>query len=216
MFSCIEQEKKQSVKEEKIEPANEQKSKPVSSKCITYLDKHLNDKSFSIDSCYDIYYKNAVVKLSRYPLGENDNALKIQYELPPHFDWGNWLSIRKEFDTIIDIGNCTGLEFEMKVMVPSSAKLRLTLSDIISPKDINSGRDELWWFDFEDDLLNEAKGWNTVRAPFENFKISYGDGTRHNDYKMDFSKTIAFEINLTSNANEHPKGIILLKSLRTY
>lgn len=222
MSSCVEvQEKKQPVKEEKTETETitEVKSKPETNKCekTIYINTQLNDTNVNIVNIYDIYNEeNAVAKLSRIRIGENDIALKIQYELPPNFTWGNWLSIRKEFENIIDIGNCNGIEFDLKVVVPSSAKLRLTLSDIVSSKDINSDRDEMWWFDCEDDLIDETKDWITIHAPFENFKISYGAGTRHNDYKMDFSKTIAFEINLTSNANEHPKGVILVKSLRTY
>lgn len=161
---------------------------------------------------YGIYYEQAEVNLSR-----QNNVLQIQYSLPPYFSWGNWLSIRREFQSVLDMSECSGIEFDLKVHEPSNASLRMTLCDVQSPEDINKhGKDEMWWFDYNDGLSNEAKNWVTVRAPFENFRRSRGAGTRHNDYELDLSKIVAYEINLISKAGKHPKGTILVRSFRTF
>lgn len=166
---------------------------------------------------YGVYYDDAIVKLSR-PANKNKiDFLQIQYDLPPLFDWGNWASVRREFESVSDMNACKGIELELRVVVPSNAKLRITLSDVASPKDINKrGLDELWWFDLDDKLLAQKKGWIAVHAPFNKFYESYGAGTRQNDHRLDLSNIVAYEINLVSKGGFHPKGIISLKSVRTY
>ena len=100
---------------------------------------------------------------------------------------------------------------------PSGAGLRMTLCDVESPEYAHvHGRDEMWWFDFKDDLLSKKHDWTKVRAPFEDFYVSFGSGTRHNDRSMDLSKIVAFEINLISKAGEHPKGRIGVRAVRAY
>ena len=111
----------------------------------------------------------------------------------------------------------TGIEINLKVLKPSNARLRITLSDLATCK-IGERRvsDEMWCFDFNLEILKSSEGWITIRAPFRSFYLSYGAGTRLNDGKMDLSKIIAYEINLISKKNDHPKGVILVNSLRAY
>jgi hypothetical protein len=166
---------------------------------------------------YGIHYRKADAKLSLVPVSEKDKALKIRYDLPPFFSWGNWLSIRKEFKTPKDLSEYDGLEFELKVEVPSDAMLRITLADVENLKDVEKhGSDELFWYDFADDTLeNRAQKWVKFRAPFKAFYRSYGEGVRHNDGELDTKKLVAYEINLVSEGG-HPKGAILINSLRAY
>lgn len=50
---------------------------------------------------YGIYYEEADVQLSRVVVGKGDNALRIQYALPPLRGRGNWFSVRKEFSGVM-------------------------------------------------------------------------------------------------------------------
>lgn len=164
---------------------------------------------------YGIYYANAGVKLSRVAVSDADSALRIEYEIPPLYDWGNWLSIRCEFDSVLNLQDFHGLKLDIKVEEPSNGNLRVTLSDVVN---INKrGVDELWWFDFKSEVLaGPIDQWQTLTLPFKNFYESYGAGTRHNDSKLDLSKIVAYEINIVSEGRTHIKGTIVVNSLVTY
>ena len=167
---------------------------------------------------YGIYFRKADAQLSIVPVSETDKALRIQYELPPFFSWGNWLSIRKEFKSPLDLRDYRGLALELKVEVPSDAMLRMTLSDVETRKDAEKhGADELWWYDFDTATLKHTtQKWVTLRAPFQDFSLSYGDSVRHNDGQLDLSKIVGYELNIVSSRNEHPKGSLLIDSLRAF
>ena len=167
---------------------------------------------------YGIYWDKADVQLSRVTLRETDKALRIQYDLPPFYPWGNWGSIRKEFKSPLDLSKYTGLELYIKVEIPSNAQLRITLADVQNLKDAEKhGADELWWIDFDPGVLkNATQKWVTLRAPFKDFYKSWGDGTRHNNGQKDLSMIVAYEINLVSPSGEHPKGVIWVNSLHAF
>lgn len=176
--------------------------------------RFLNETVKSVDG-YGLYYDSAIVELSKNL--DNTDILQIHYELLPHFDWGNWLSIRREFENVMDFSNCKGFQLKIKIDNPSDAKLRLTFFDIENDEDINKhGAGEMWWFDFDDGILNEQGSWIMLLAPFNEFEISYGEGSRHNDYKLDISKSIAFEINVISKKGKHSKGDLSIKLIGTY
>ncbi|MEM9276725.1 MAG: CIA30 family protein [Cyanobacteria bacterium P01_F01_bin.143] len=152
-------------------------------------------------------------------VNENKATTRIEYELPPFFPWGNWLSVRRQLKSTLDLSGCDGLELQIKVEKSAQATtlLRLTLSDLSNPVDIGKhGADETWWFDFEDDVLTQANSWQTIKAPFNKFTPSYGEGNRKNNYEKDLDKIIGTEINLISQSGEHPKGTILIKSFKPY
>ena len=166
---------------------------------------------------YDIYYKNANVKLSRVTIcpRNGNKALRIAYQLPPEYSWGNWLTIRYQFKSPIDLTMYQGLELKIKVERPSpDVILRITLSDLV---DNNIKKDELWWFDFASNLLGErTKKWTSIRIPFSKAKLSYGEGARHNDSKLNLKKISAYEINFISTSREKVQGTILVDSLLAY
>lgn len=167
---------------------------------------------------YGIYYRKADAQLSLVPLSKTDKALRIQYQLPPFFSWGNWLSIRKEFNAPLSLSRYSGLEMEVKVETPSNASLRLTLSDVETLEDAQKhGSDELWWYDFPlATLANTTQEGIKLRAPFQAFYLSYGEGVRHNNRAKDFARIVAYEISLISEGGEQPKGVISVNSLRAY
>jgi hypothetical protein len=167
---------------------------------------------------YGIYWDKADVQLSRVTLREADKALRIQYDLPPFYPWGNWASIRKEFKSPMDLSDYTGLELDVKVEIPSNAILRITLADVENLKDAGKhGADELWWFDFDPGVLkNATKKWVTIRAPFKDFYLSWGDGTRRNNGQKDLSMIVGYEVNIVSKNSEYPRGSILVNSLRAF
>lgn len=165
---------------------------------------------------YCIYFEKADVTLNRLqPKDDPDKALRIQYDLPLLYDWGNWLSIRNEFDSTLDLSNYSGLQLNIKVVAASNAKLRITLADLASVDDVGKkGKDELWWFDVKSQILKGTKNqWQTLTIPFSGFYESWGAGTRHNDFKLDLSKIIAYEFNIISPAGEQCKGTIEVNSL---
>ncbi|MBI3195300.1 MAG: CIA30 family protein [Ignavibacteriae bacterium] len=164
---------------------------------------------------YCIYYADAEAKLSRISVGKGDSAMRIEYDLPPHFSWGNWLSIRRDFDSLVDLSGFTGLKLSVKIEVLSKAHLRLTLSDVADSKKIDN--DELWWFDFDASVLNDHSGkWKTLTLPFKKFTLSYGEGSRRNDGRLDISRIKAYEINFVLEGSAHVKGTIIVDYLRAY
>jgi len=164
---------------------------------------------------YSIFFERATVELTRVVMSDDDQALRIKYNLPSLHEWGNWLSIRREFDSLMDLTGYSGFKLDIKVEIPSDAKLRITLADAVVVE--GAVRDELWWFDFEDNVLgSDTNQWRTLTIPFEKFYQSYGDGTRFNDGKLDLSKITAYEINIVSIKQAHPKGKVLVNSLVTF
>ena len=167
---------------------------------------------------YCIYYEKAEVTLSKVAVSEQDSALRIEFNLPPYFDWGNWLSIRNEPGTLWDLSEYKGLELKLRVEAPSNAMLRLTLADVVSTEDVGKkGSDELWWFDFHESVMKINPGeWQTLKAPFKKFYESWGAGTRHNDSKLDLSKIVAFEISMISPSKLNTSGRIVLNTISAY
>jgi len=175
-----------------------------------------NESVQSVQS-FGIYYDTAIVKLYKITNSQNEDILKIHFELTPYFVFGNWLSIRREFENVMDFSNCKGIQLQIKNEAPTDTKLRLTFCDVKNNEDINKhGAGEMWWFDFDDGILNNQGDWITLFAPFNKFFISEGSGARHNDYEMDISKAVAFEINVVSKKGKHSKGDILIKAIRMY
>lgn len=167
---------------------------------------------------YGIYHRGkANVRLSRVPVNNTDDkALRIEFGLDPISWYHRWVSIRRELTAPLDLSEYDGLEFDLFVEVPSNATLRLTLSDVERLADVKKhGADEMWWMDLDTDILKHTtKEWVTIRAPFSEFYLSEGFGTRHNNGKKDLSRIIAYEINLISESGEHPRGVLLIHSLR--
>jgi hypothetical protein len=167
---------------------------------------------------YDVYYKKAAANLSldkTNPRDSSDKALRMAFELPPLFDWGNWLSVRREFQPPMNLANYKGLLLNLRVDAPApDAFLRITLADLT---DDMQGGDELWWFDCDKNLLkSKTPQWIQLRIPFVEFSPAFGEGTRFNDGKKNLKKIIAYEISLISDAGKHAQGVILLDSLRAY
>ena len=193
---------------------------------------------------YDIYYETADVHLSYIQINPHDNnkVLRIEFDLPPAFSWGNWISIRRRFQSSLDIEGYQGLELNLRIEVPSSnVFLRITLVDwaerikqdktsfwiidptspIITDNPLQADNDiygsEMWWFDCEQNLLKDKiQKWKKIRIPFDSFILSYGDGAKINDYKQNLNNIIAYEINLLSGPGAHPYGVIWVDSLCTY
>ena len=162
-----------------------------------------------VSSGFALHFDRVDVKLTVENLNRTEKVLRIDYDIPPLHDWGNWLSIRREFDDLVDLRNCKNLVIRLKVDSPSNAKLRISLSDVVDPKDRK--RDELWWYDGASDQLSDRSGdWVTLTVPLAKFYESYGDGTRHNDSRLDLSKISGYEINIIAERDEHPQGVILL------
>lgn len=176
------------------------------------------DETVTTQAGYGIYFKRANVTISRVARPETDKALHIQYALPPYFAWGNWVSIRKEFPTPLDLSGYQGIKIDVKILTPSNARLRLTLADVATLADAPMhGADEMWWFDVpRDEVLKAQQQWVKLQVPFRAFYRAYGAGTRHNDGRLDVSKIVAYELNVISAAGESPQGAFLVKALRAY
>lgn len=169
----------------------------------------------SVYSGYGIYFDDADAKLNLVPTSSSDGGLRIEYELPKLYQWGNWLSVRREFKEPLDFSQKQGLKLTLKVEQASGAMLRITLSDVSNPRERH--RDELWWHDVtESDLSKNIGTWITLSFPFSDFYKSHGAGTRHNNGQFDLSGIVAYEINLVTNGFVSETGVILVKSLATY
>ena len=163
---------------------------------------------------YDIYYVDGNVQVSRVPIDSNntkDKILRVNFTIPPQ----EWLSIKREFHSPINLSDYKGLIFNLLVDSPSpSTVLRVTISDLTNNK---KQGDEMWWGDCDKKLLvDETAGWIQVKVPFNKFKISWGAGTRQNDYKLNLRKIISYEINLLSESANKQKGEIYLDYIRAY
>jgi len=163
---------------------------------------------------YDVYYESAKVQLSlvRHNTPDtSDKTLRIEFDLPP----ANWLSVRKEFPSSLNLGDYEGVELYLCVTVASpSVLLRITLSDLT---DDEKDGDEMWWFNCDTTLLNnKTKKWIKIRMPFTRFGLSYGVGTRQNDRTLNLKKIIAYEVNLISEAGKNASGRICINSFQAY
>jgi hypothetical protein len=176
----------------------------------TYLP--YNSEKVESVSGFGVYHDTATANISFA-----DDILMINYHLPStsYFDpdmWNNnlgiiggfvedvnWISVRKEFLSIIDDSSCTGLQFDFKTDTSAGLpKLRLTVCDIDSDADFGKhGADKTWWYDFADSALVKANDWTTVQVPFDSLKVPSGAGTRP-DNSLGFlrSKIVAYEINV--------------------
>lgn len=164
---------------------------------------------------YVIYASGAQVQLKFLAATPGDTinkALQLSFSLPPATVGANWLSVRREFETPLNLEGYSGVEFKLKVELPArNTLLRITLADT------RGGQDELWWFDCEPGTIEtKTVNWITIRVPFERFYLSYGAGTRHNDGVFDIRNIIAYEINLVSTAVTNASGVILMDSLQTF
>lgn len=168
---------------------------------------------------YGLYYATAHVQLTRVlgsspPTANAARTLQLQYTLPPSFAWGNWLSLRREFATPLDLSAYQGVELTFRVVAPANAILRITLSDL---DEGSRPRDEMWWFDFPRATLHNATtGWQKVRIPFRSLYLSWGAGTRQNDRRWNAARVAAYEVNVVSPPNAQPQGAIWLDSLQAF
>lgn len=166
---------------------------------------------------YGIYFEEAEVDLQHVPRSGAKKALSISYRLPPHFDWGNWLSVRRELSPLLDLRRYEGLALSVRTEAAENSRLRITLTDVRDERDAaRHGADELWWFDAPAALLTPGTGVQTLYAPFEEFYLGYGAGMRHNDGKLDLSRIVAFEINLVSTGGGEGRGTVIVDCLRAF
>ncbi len=167
---------------------------------------------------YGIYYEKARVQLRHVPVvSQAKQALRIAYTLPPHLDWGNWLSIRREFESLQDLHEYEGLALEVRTESAVNSQFRITLTDVTRSQDAHKhGADELWWYDAPVDFLTPSTRPVTIHAPFRDFHLGYGAGVRINDSKLDLSKIVAFEINLVSSGTYPGGGALTVDCLRAY
>lgn len=173
----------------------------------------------AVQEGYSLYYATAHIQLTRVqavsPAAANAaNTLQLQYTLPPSFAWGNWLSLRRELLSPLDLSTYEGVELTFKVTSPSNALLRITLSDL---DEGSKSSDEMWWFDCPPETLNNVTtSWQKMRIPFREFSLSWGAGTRQNDRRWNASRIVAYEVNVLSPPNTQPQGAILLESLQAF
>lgn len=166
---------------------------------------------------YGIYFEKAKVDLQHVPATGAKKALSISYRLPPYFDWGNWLSVRREFERPLDLRNYKGLKLSVRTESAENTRFRITLTDVKDDRDVSiHGADELWWFDAPATLLTPGTGVQTLYAPFDEFYLGYGAGMRWNDKKLDLSRIVAFEINLVSSGGTEGRGTVIVDCLRAY
>jgi hypothetical protein len=103
---------------------------------------------------YGIYLERANVLLKRVPVGGKDSALEIRFDFPT---WG-WLSVRKEFETVVDLSSYTGLVIEVQPEQVQNTQFRITLSDAMDQEHAQvHGADEMWWFDAPTELLSQRE-----------------------------------------------------------
>jgi hypothetical protein len=234
VVSCTSKNQSNQNQTSQVPKVNEQNNKTLSASSINTIKISCNDidltnyqtrntytkyenETVQNQLGYGVYFKDAVVQLSRHTGKETQGILKLHYELSSDPPWSNWLSIRKEFINVMDATECKGLKFTIKVVKPTNAILRVTFCDAGENRDLNiHGADEMWWFDFKDVPLNKKGKWQTLYAPFDKFTLSYGIASRIHDGKMDISKFVAYEINIISEEGKYAKGDILIESLRIY
>lgn len=179
-------------------------------------------KSFRIENCiskdgYGIYYDKAEVQMN-WEKDENMNkVMKIKYKIPYLKKWGNWFSIVREFDSVKNFENHSGIRLVFKNQSSSSVKIRLTIRDLLSNKR-KEQKDEMWWMDnFENYIIDDSEDWITIHAPFNKFYLSKGMGTRQNDKKLNLSRISAYEISLISTSTkETVNGELYLKTIDLY
>jgi hypothetical protein len=165
---------------------------------------------------YGIYSDQAEASLKRVAVGGKHSALEIHFEIPPLSARANWLSIRKEFDSIADLSSYEGLELKIESAQAKNTLLRLTLCDVDEQESFRlHGADEMWWFDMPKSIFDQRK-LITAKAPFKNFEPAYGEGARRRDGRLDLSKIVAYEINLMTSGTASGNGLLRLYSIRAY
>jgi hypothetical protein len=166
---------------------------------------------------YGVYFVEAEVNLRYVPLAATKKALAISYHLPPHFHWGNWLSVRRELGQLLDLRKYEGLALSVRTQTAENSRFRITLTDVRTSSDAKKhGADEMWWFDAPAGFLDPGVGTQTLYAPFRDFYLNFGEGARWNDGKLDLSRIVAFEINLVSDAGREGRGTVMVDCLRAY
>ena len=166
---------------------------------------------------YGIYYEKAQAELQFVPIKRGKQALRITYDLPPHLDWGNWLSVRRELGRLTDLHQYEGLVLDVRTEAATNTQFRITLTDVANPQDASKhGADEMWWYDAPAGFLTPNGHYVRLYAPFRDFRLGEGAGVRIRDQKLDLSKIVAFEINLVSSGMTPGKGVVIVDCLRAY
>jgi len=157
-------------------------------------------------------------KITFYEL--NDCIFNLKYELPLVYEWGNWLSIRREFASIICLDSADGIQFDVKVIKGHfNSKLRLAICVVNNSRDFyKHGKDKMWWYDdFPVWVLCDEGGWISLKAPFEYFEKTYGYDERIDNKEFDPGMIVAYEISVVSDdQNEKISGKILVGNVRVY
>jgi hypothetical protein len=168
-----------------------------------------------VQAGFCIYFDSAEVDLMLIEVDTlgSDKSLQIKYLLPIYHFWGNWLSVRKEFSKPIDLSAYKGLIIRLRVNIASNAVLRVTLSDITQEKQLG---DDMWWSDNKTVLGEYTGEWIEIKMPFDKFYESFGEGTRHNDGKLNLKRIVGFDINIISKPREVASGKLQIDYIKTY
>lgn len=167
---------------------------------------------------YGIYYDKAKISISWDNIDNTNKVMRIKYNMPYYKKWGNWISIVKEYDKIQNLNDYNGLCIVYKNISSSKVIIRLTLRDILNSPKINEINDEMWWFDDFDKYITDIhNGWITVKIPFNKFYLAKGEGTRHNDKRLDLNNIKAYEVNLISSGKDKMvNGEAYIRSVKLY
>ncbi len=166
---------------------------------------------------YGIYYEKAEAALDFIPVRGRKRALRIAYTLPPHLDWGNWLSVRRELGRLTDLHAYDGLVLDVRADAARNSRFRITLTAVADPRDASRhGADRMWWYDAPADLLTPTGKFVRLVAPFRDFYPGYGAGVRVPHGPLDLSHIVAFEINLVSSGRAPGEGVVIVDCLRAY
>lgn len=191
---------------------------------------------------YGIYYDNVCVDVPTVPyemdpFGEknitrcgypkirfwklDDHIFNLKYELPLVYEWGNWLSVRREFASVVCLDSASGIQFDLKTVKGHfNCKLRLAVCVVNIQRDFyRHGADKMWWYDnFPVWILCDGEaGWVSLKASFDKFEKSYGYGTRADNKELDPGMIVAYEISVVSdNQNEKVSGEFFIGNVRAY
>lgn len=166
---------------------------------------------------YCVYSVNAQTLLDHVDLNDGNQALKVDYNLPSHPTpgWGNWVSIRREVDSLINLSGFSGVTLHLRVEQSANTLLRITLVDIEQGQEVGiKGGDELWWCNLENVMDNSTGEWQTITCPFEDFV--QGAVGRNNDLMLDLERIIGYEFTIVSESGTNPNGIVELDSFTAY
>lgn len=163
------------------------------------------------DAGVGLYFPKAQADARLMGQGEK-RRLEFTWTMDSFFPWGNWISLRYVPEAPFDLSSFQGIDVELEVVQPTPhATLRFTLTD--GPV----RRDEMWWFDLKPSFLYSAtNGVISVRAPFNEFRLASGEGTRHNDGKFVRSIISGVEVNVISHAGQTSTGTMRIAAIRAY